>query len=203
MITLYHAPQTRSSRMIWLLEELGVPYEIRPVSIFRPMTGEGSPDPANPHPDKRVPALVQDGVLVAESVAIVLYLAETYPEAALAPPVGDRLRGEFLTWMAWYVAELEPAMFAAMGGELAASPQKQRSYDAVVQRLETRLAQHHYVVGEGFSGADFLISSALDFARRVFPASDVIDAYIDRCRTRPAAVRGCALDTASGRQGGG
>ena len=47
MITLYHAPQTRSSRMIWLLEELGVPYEIRPVSIFRPMTGEGSGDRAD------------------------------------------------------------------------------------------------------------------------------------------------------------
>src|SRR5689334_3406017 len=133
MITLYHAPQTRSSRMIWLLEELGVPYEIRPVSIFRPMTGEGSPDPANPHPDKRVPALVHDGVLVAESVAIVLYLAETYPEADLAPAVGDKRRGEFLTWVAWYVAELEPAMFAAFGGELAASPQKQRNFDAVVR----------------------------------------------------------------------
>ena len=201
MITLYHAPQSRSSRMIWLLEELGVPYEIRPVSIFRPMSGEGSPDPANPHPDKRVPALVHDGVLVAESVAIVLYLAETYPEADLAPRVGDRRRGEFLTGMAWYAAELEPAMFAALGGELAASPQKQRNFDAVVRRLEGALSQRHYVVGEGFSGADFLISSALDFARRAFPASDILDAYIDRCRTRPAAVRACALDEASGRQG--
>jgi glutathione S-transferase len=82
MITLYHAPQSRSSRMIWLLEELGQPYEIRPVSIFRPMTGAGSPDPTNPHPDKRVPALEHDGSLVAESVAIVLYLTDAFPEAA-------------------------------------------------------------------------------------------------------------------------
>src|SRR5204863_273345 len=118
MITLYHAPQTRSSRMIWLLEELGVPYEIRPVSIFRPMTGEGSGDAANPHPDKKVPAIDHDGVVVAESLAIVLYLLDAFPEAGLAPVQGDPRRGDYLTWTAWYVAELEPALFAGLAGEL-------------------------------------------------------------------------------------
>ena len=62
MITLYHAPQSRSSRMIWLLEEIGAPYTIRPVSIFRPMTGQGVPDAANPHPDQRVPAIEYAGM---------------------------------------------------------------------------------------------------------------------------------------------
>ena len=100
MITLYHTPQTRSSRMIWLLEELGVAYEIRPVSIFRPMTGEGHGDAANPHPDQKVPAIVHDDTLVAESLAIVLYLLETFPEAGLAPVQGDPRRGDYLTWMA-------------------------------------------------------------------------------------------------------
>lgn len=200
MITLYHAPQSRSSRMIWLLEEVGVPYEIRPVSIFRPMTGEGLPDPTNPHPDKRVPAIVHDGVLVAESVAIVLYLGEAFPEAGLAPVAGDSRRGAYLTWLAWYAAETEPAMMASMRGELAGSPQKQRSYDVAVRRLETALSQGPYVMGERFSGADVLISSALAFGRRAFPVSEVFDAYMDRCRTRPAAIRGLALDTASGVQ---
>ncbi|MFD2780655.1 glutathione S-transferase N-terminal domain-containing protein [Novosphingobium pokkalii] len=79
--------------MIWLLEELGATYEIRPVSIFRPMTGEGQGDPANPHPDKRVPALVHDGRLLAESVAIVLYLLDAFPQAGLAPAPADRRRG--------------------------------------------------------------------------------------------------------------
>ncbi|MEE4454901.1 glutathione S-transferase N-terminal domain-containing protein [Novosphingobium resinovorum] len=80
MITLFHAPQSRSSRIIWLLEELGTAYEIRPVSIFRPMTGEGQPDPANPHPDKRVPAILHDGALITESVAIALYLADAFEQ---------------------------------------------------------------------------------------------------------------------------
>lgn len=200
MLTLYHAPQSRSTRMIWLLEELGVPYAIRPVSIFRPMTGEGAPDPANPHPDKRVPAIVHDGTLVAESVAIVLYLGDAFPEAGLAPAAGDARRGEYLTWLAWYVAELEPALLAAMAGELAGSPQKLRNHAAVVRRLETALAQGPHVMGERFSGADLLIGSALAFGRRAFPESGAIDAYVERCRTRPAAVRGLALDNASGVQ---
>lgn len=201
MITLYHAPQSRSSRIIWLLEELGAPYDIRPVSIFRPMTGEGVPDPANPHPDKRVPAIVHDGAVVAESVAIVLYLTDAFPEAGLGPVVGDPQRGDYLTWLVWYAAELEPAMFASMMGELAASPQKKRNFETALRRLETALAKHPYVMGERFSGADFLVSSALAFARQAFPASAAIDAYIERCCGRPAALRGATLDNASGPQG--
>jgi glutathione S-transferase len=200
MITLYHAPQSRSSRIIWLLEELGGSYEIRPVSIFRPMTGEGTGDPENPHPDKRVPAISHDGAVLAESVAIVLYLCDAFPQAGLAPPIGDPRRADYLTWVAWYAAEMEPAMFAKMGGELDASPNKKRGYEAVVRRLETTLARTPYVLGAQFSGADLLIASALAFGRQAFPPSATLDAYVERCRARPAAVRGVALDDASGLQ---
>src|ERR1700753_4010049 len=127
MITLYHCPRTRSTRMIWLLEELGCAYTIEPVSIFRPMEGAGEGDPRNPHPDKRVPAIEHEGALVSESVAIVLYLTDAFPEAGLAPVVGDPKRGESLTWIGWYASEMEPAMFAKFGEELA-QPMKRRSY---------------------------------------------------------------------------
>lgn len=200
MITLYHVPQSRSSRIIWLLEEVGAPYEIRPVSIFRPMTGEGAPDPANPHPDKRVPAIEHDGAVVAESVAILQYLTDAFPQAGLGPRVGAPERGAYLTWLAWYAAEMEPAMFAAMMGELVGAPNKQRNYDAVVARLERALADGPYVMGDAFSGADLLIGSALAFARRAFPEGAAIDAYIERCRARPAAERAGKLDDASGIQ---
>jgi glutathione S-transferase len=200
MITLYHAPRSRSSRMIWLLEELRKPYVIHPVSIFRPMTGEGAPDPANPHPDKRVPAINHDGTLVAESVAIVLYLTDTFPEAQLGPVVGDIGRGAYLTWLAWYAAEFETALFAGLAGELDSFPHKRRGYKVAMQRLETALAGKPFVMGDRFSGADFLISSAIAFGRRVFPDDSALDAYVDRCRSRPAAVRGLALDDATGLQ---
>ena len=200
MITLYHAPKSRSSRIIWLLEELNAAYDIRPVSIFRPMTGEGEGDPANPHPEKRVPAIEHDGELVAESVAIVLYLTDAFPKAKLGPVAGQKGRGAYLTWLAWYAAELEPAIHASLMGELADSPQKQRNYDLVIRRLEERLAESPYLMGEHFTGADLLVSSALHVVRQGFPASAVFDAYADRCRMRPAAIRAAALDDASGMQ---
>lgn len=200
MITLYHAPQSRSSRMIWLLEEIGAPYEIKPVSIFRPMTGEGLPDPANPHPDQRVPAIVHDGNLAAESVAIVLYLTEAFPEAGLAPAQGSPQRGDYLTWLTWYAAEMEPAMMAAMMGETEKSPMRQRSQEQVVRRIENALAHGPYMMGDRFTAADLIVASALAFGRALFPDSPTIDAYMRRCQERPAAVRAAALDGATGLQ---
>jgi glutathione S-transferase len=195
MITLFHAPQSRSSRIVWFLEELAAPYDIRPVTIFRPMTGEGVADPANPHPDKRVPAILHNGALITESVAIVLYLAETFPAAELAPAPGDPRRGAYLTWIAWYATELEQAMFAGMSGSLAGSPNKLRDHDAVLDRLRSAFKRGPYVMGDQFTAADLLIGSALGFGRRAFPADDLMDAYIERCRSRPAAVRAMALDS--------
>jgi glutathione S-transferase len=200
MITLYHAPQSRSSRIVWLLEELGAQYTIQPVSIFRPMTGQGQGDPANPHPDQRVPAIEHKDTLITESVGIALYLGDALPQAGLAPAIGDARRGDYCTWLAWYGCEMEPAMFAALSGALATSPHKQRDHAAVMERLENRLAYLPYVLGEAFSIADLLIASALNFGRKAFPESAVLDAYIERCKARPAAIRAAALDEASGLQ---
>lgn len=198
MITLYHSPRSRSTRMIWLLEELGAPYEVRQVSIFRPMSGEGTPDPANVHPDKRVPAIVHDGELVAESVAIVLYLTDAFPGAGLGPAAGEVGRGAYLTWLAWYAAEMEPAMFAAMGRELDRNPMKQRNYDAVVARIEDALGKGPHLMGEDFTAADLLVGSAVNFARQAFPESALLDAYVERCKARPAMQRAIAIDETAG-----
>jgi glutathione S-transferase len=199
MITLYHCPRTRSTRMIWLLEELGAAYTIEPVSVFRPMEGTGEADARNPHPDKRVPAIAHEGALVAESVAIVLYLTDAFPEAGLGPVVGDAKRGEYLTWIGWYAAEMEPAMFAKFGEELD-QPMKRRNYEQVVARLENTLSRQPYVLGEAFSAADVLVGSALQWARAVFPESPILDAYVERLATRPALLRGNAKDEAKGLQ---
>ena len=117
MLTLYHAPQSRSSRILWLLEELGADYELVITDIPR-QDGSGAADPRNPHPDKKVPALVHDGVLITESIAIIQYLADLYPKAGLAPPSAIRLRGPYLTWLAYYAGVVEPVVtfhFAGLG----------------------------------------------------------------------------------------
>src|SRR3954468_12451002 len=109
MITLYHAPRSRSSRFVWLLEEIGEPFEIEYISIGN---REGGPDPKNPHPHKRAPALVHDGELVYESAAIALYLSDAFPKADLGPKVGDKGRAEYLSWLVYYAGVIEPAMVA-------------------------------------------------------------------------------------------
>lgn len=200
MIKLFHAPRSRSSRIIWLLEELGADYTIQPVDIARLMENAGGPDPRNPHPDKQVPAIEHDGVLITESIAITAYLSDLVPAAGLAPSLGDAQRGPYLTWLAWYAAALEPAVMDTLSGDVEHSPMRRRNYDAVVGRLQTTLSRGPYLLGERFSAADLIVSSAVNWARQAFPDSAAIDAYAERCRERPAARRAVMLDDASGLQ---
>jgi hypothetical protein len=89
MLTLVHAPRSRSSRFLWLLEEIGEPYDIQCVSIRR-SDGSGALDPANPHPHGKVPVLKDGGAkMVFEQTAIALYLADRFPDARLGPAIGD------------------------------------------------------------------------------------------------------------------
>src|SRR5919204_7061843 len=98
MITLYHAPKSRSSRFIWLLEELGEPYELKLVSIRR-RDGSGHAEGAEYRriqPHGKVPAIVHEGATVFESSAIALYLGDAFPKAGLGAPIGDPKRGPYV-----------------------------------------------------------------------------------------------------------
>jgi glutathione S-transferase len=195
MITLYHAPHSRSSRIIWLLEELGAPYQIALSTIAR-MDGTGSFDPANPHPDKKVPALVHDDHLITESVAIILYLTDLFPEAGVGPAVGTPLRGSYLTWLAYYAGVMEPVVnleFAGLG-EHAAMQRTFTSRAAVDRRLLAALRAGPYVLGERFSAVDILITSMGQWSRKMLPAEPLVDEYLSRCSARPALARAVAKD---------
>ena len=111
MLTLYHAPRSRSFRTLWLLEEIGAPYELKVVNIRRG-DGSGAADASNPHPLGKVPALVHDGRLVFETSAIALYLTDLFPQAGLGPKIGDNERGAYLSWLAYYSGVFEPSLTA-------------------------------------------------------------------------------------------
>ncbi len=97
MLTLFHSPRSRSTRFLWLLEEIGPHYEIEYVTIQR-ADGSGGPDPKNPHPHKQVPALIHDEALITESAAIALYLTDAHPGAGVGPLVGDSPE----CWSPWF-----------------------------------------------------------------------------------------------------
>ena len=195
MLTLYHAPRSRSTRFLWLLEEIGAPYSVVRVEIRRP-DGSGAPDPRNPHPDGKVPALVHDDALVTESTAIALYLSDAFPGARVGPAVGDPLRGPYLTWLAWYAAELEPAVVAKAVGRTEQDATQARAYDAVVARLRGVLEQGPHLLGESFSAADVLVTSVFQWGRHLLPAGAPFDDYVARTSARPALRKAMAKDDA-------
>jgi len=189
MLTLIHAPNSRSLRFLWLLEELGTPYEVQYVDIQRG-DGSGAKDPNNPHPHKQVPALIHDGVLVTESAAIALYLTDAFPAAGLGPVVGDRKRGPYLTWLAYYAGVLEPAV--AANWRKTTDPRELETFEIMDGHLKTTLEAGPYLLGETFSAADIMFVSMLQFSRALLPPHKVYDDYLARLNARPAVARGMA-----------
>ncbi len=146
MLTLFHAPQSRSSRISWLLEELDADYEIRYVDIPR-MDGSGQPDASNPHPDKKVAALAHDSTLVTESAAICLYLTDLHPQAGLGPAVGHAKRGAYLSWLAYYAGVIEPVVsieFARLGAN-AVLARRFRGLSEMNDRVRGALEQNRII----------------------------------------------------------
>jgi glutathione S-transferase len=191
MLTLFHAPRSRSTRIIWLLEELGVPYQLRYVTIrYRDGSGDG-PDPANPHPDRKVPALLDDDVLVTESAAVATYLADQADSAGLAPWIGDRDRGPYLTWLSWIEGEFGPAIGARLGAPEGETP---LAFAAALARVERALADGPWLLGERFSAADVMMGGTLGWAHQLMPRDGRIPAYLARLTQRPAFQRAMARD---------
>jgi glutathione S-transferase len=195
MLTLYHAPRSRSSRFLWLLEELGADYKLVYTNIQR-QDGSGAADPGNPHPYKKVPALVHDGVVVTESAAIAVYLTDLFPEAGIGPQVGDPDRGPYLSWLAYYAGVIEPVVNFQFVG-LAEHPGLARTFRGRAEldhRILDTLGKQPYLLGEKFSAADILLTSLGQFAREMLPKTEVVDAYLKRCGSRPALKAALAKD---------
>lgn len=192
MLTLIHAPRSRSTRFLWLLEELGADYEVRTVSIMRP--GGGQRDPANPHPHGQVPALIHDGVLITESAAIALYLTDAFPAAGLGPKIGESGRGPYLSWLAYYAGVLEPVITNRWKGR--ADDDDNAAYEILDGRLKGALEAGPWLMGETFTAADILFISLIQFAREMLPPHAVYDDWMARAQMRPAFARAIRKDDA-------
>lgn len=196
MLRLYHAPRSRSSRILWLIEELGADCEIVYTNITR-QDGSGDEDDNNPHPDKKVPALLHDGHLITESSAIVLYLTDLYPQADIGPQESDPKRGEYLTWLFYYSGVIEPVVtfeFAGLGDNPALT-RTFRGRSEMERRLLEALKHGPYLLGEKFSGADLLVASLGAVGRNMLPTGKLVDDYLARCNSRPALKASFAKDS--------
>ena len=140
-----------------------------------------------------MPALTDGAVKVADSAAIALYLADRYAAGRLAPLPDDAARGEFLTWLFYTPSALEPAMverFAKLPPKPAAYAWG--SFDKAIAALEDRLAEREWLAADRFTMADLMVSGTIQFMAdfKIYNPSPLLQAFIERCFTRPAAVLG-------------
>lgn len=197
-VILHHSPNTRSTGALILLEELGADYELHVLNMKAGEQRQAAYLAINPM--GKVPAVTHDGALVTEQGAVFMYLADLYPEAGLAPAIGDALRGPYLRWMVFYGSSFEPALIdRALKREPApASTSPYGDYDTVLATLTDQLGKGPWLLGDTFSAADVLWGTALGWTTRfkLVPELPVIMDYIARAGARPAVARARAKDAA-------
>ncbi|WP_323122657.1 glutathione S-transferase family protein [Burkholderia alba] len=196
--TLYYSPGMASLAVHWMLIELDVPFDVRPVDLKA--GAQRSADYLRMNPSGRVPTLVVDGVPHGESAALLMLLAERHPEAGLAPSPGSPARAEWLELMIYLANGLLPAMrnwfYAGIDGDPtgadAVKALARAQIEAVMERLDRRLGDGRaYLLGERPSTADFLALMLMRWSRSMpRPATTWphLLPYIERLRARPAFI---------------
>lgn len=185
---LFWAPQTRSSRVVWMLEEAGVDYDIEVIGIGDPAR-EDSAEFRATSPMRKVPALKDGSVQMAESAAICLYVADRYCAGTLAPTIDDPERGRFLYWLMYTPAVVEPTMSEKIN---KIQPNRGRNgwgdFDSMIATLSDGIGSGPWILGEQFTAADVMLGSSVHFLHLFGMLGDapVLTDYVDRCRQRPA-----------------
>ena len=197
MIRLYGVPMSRAARSLWMLEELGVPYENVPTHFA---TGDTrKPEYLALNPNGHIPTL-QDGELVLwESMAINLYLARRYQKGLWPHSIDDE--GRAYQWSLWAITELEAPLLAYLLHTLILPKEQRDAAKASEARaqlpkpldvLEGALAKRSVLVGAAFGVADLNVASVLMWARLAkfdLTKWPRVDAWLGRCLERPAAKR--------------
>lgn len=195
-LTLFHCPRTRGFHALWALEESGADYEVKLVNIRDEIQSEAY---QAINPMRKVPALDIGGTLITEAPAIATWLGDAFPEAGLAPAVGDKARGEYLRWLFFGAACIEPAFIdKAFNRETPRATCGWGDLASVLETLETGLEGRDYLVGDHFTMADQMIGSTLNFLMN-FKLLDRVEpfaAYVDRLTSREAFARATEKDAA-------
>lgn len=195
-LKLYHASPSRSSIVLWMLEELGEPYELELLSL---KNGDNlKPAYLAVNPMGKVPTLVDQGVAITEVAAICCHLADKYPKAGLAPAINDPLRGPYLHWLFWGPSCLEPAI---IDHHLKRAPGPRGmmgwiDYETTVDILAAGVAKGPWILGERFTAADVVVGSGVNWGLMfgTIPKRPELEAYAERLRARPALQRSTAKD---------
>ncbi len=188
-ITLYHHPFSRAAGTLWMLEEVGQPYELKFVDI---LAGEQKqPAMIGLNPMGKLPTLTDGDVVVTESAAIGLYLADRYAPGKLAPAFDDPRRAAYLRWSLFSPSVIEPGLMAKRDGwSYRESSAGWGSYDSMLVAMKNAL-RGDFVLGDEFSMADIIFGGTIRYMLMVkmLEADPIFTAYAERLSTRPALKR--------------
>jgi glutathione S-transferase len=197
-IIFHHAPMSRSNIVHWMFEELGVPYELHAMSLDK--GDHKKPAYLAINPVGKVPAIVHQGVIITEAAAICAYLADEFPAAKLAVPVGTPQRGVYLKWLFYSPSCLEQAMLDKSNNRPPVLPRNSSygDYDTVMEVVAQAVKSGPYLMGQQFTAADVVLGSCLQYGilTKALPERPEFAAYLKRMTARPALQRSFAKNQA-------
>lgn len=191
-LTLFHASPSRSSVVLWMLEEVGEPYDIHMLDLQK---GEQQrPDYLAINPMGKVPALKHGGTVITEVAAICTYLADAFPKANLAVPIGTPARGVYLKWLFFGPGCLEPAVTdraAPRRDEPRRGMLGYGDFDTTMNVIAKAVENGPWLMGEQFTAADVVIGANIRWGTifKLIPERPEFRAYSDRIAARPASQR--------------
>jgi glutathione S-transferase len=198
-LVFYTNPMSRGRIVRWMLEEVGQPYRTELLDYGTTMK---APEFLAINPMGKVPTLRHRDTIVTEGAAICAYLADAFPEACLAPPHGDRLRGPYYRWLFFAAGPLEAAWTNHALGFIV-PPERERmigygNFAAVLDTLEGAVSQGPYLAGDTFTAADLYVGSQLGFGLQfgMIEKRPAFVEYVGRLSARPAAMRAKQIDDA-------
>jgi len=202
-LTLYHASPSRSSIVLWMMEELGEPYDIHLLSLTKGENREPAYLAINPM--GKVPAIRHGETVITEAAAICTYLADEFPGAKLNVPIGSSQRGVYLKWLFFGPGCIEPAVIDR------AAPRKEEArrgmlgygdFDTTMNTVAAAVEKGPWLMGEQFTAADVIIGANIRWGMmfKMIPERPEFTAYAGRIAARPAAQRAEAKDKELGAQ---
>ncbi|MBS0359789.1 MAG: glutathione S-transferase family protein [Proteobacteria bacterium] len=189
-ITLYHSPASRAFTAYWMLEELGVSFSVKTVDIKKGEQKAAAYLKLNPA--GKVPTLTDGDVVVSETPAIAIYLADRYGYGTLAPRIDDPARGPYLKWMVFSTAVVDPvATLHKNKIDLPGFDFSFGAFDDMVRVVTGVLKDRHYLLGDRFTGADVVLGGTLArlMYQKVLPETPELMDYRDRLTQRDAFHR--------------
>ena len=197
-IVFYTNPMSRGRIIRWMLEEVGQPYE----TVLMEFPALKASDFLAINPMGKVPTIKHGDTVVTEAAAICAYLADAFPQANLAPPHGDRHRGDYYRWLFFAAGPLESAVTVKnLGFEVPSERRMMAGWGCladVLDTLEKAVTGRDYVAGDHFTAADLYLGAHLGWGLQMgsIEARPAFAAYAERMAARPAAVRAREIDDA-------